>query len=214
MSEQAAVREMHEKMNEDVPSMVKGINANPPEAPKPFHYPVTTSAAGAEDSLGSLYDAPDPMNLTKEQAKSDATVVVEHAATHAGLNDLATWMENAQISLIKKGRGKNRELLPDFCAEVAGEMRSTAERFYDLSPSGQEVALLQLKQKFFARMGDLRNGDGQFKSKYLEDLSRGFTTALAEMLPPVPEGVEGVQGRTRGEVLATLPEGIFRPSAA
>lgn len=212
--DQAAVKEMHEKMNEDVPSMVKEINANPPEAPKPFHYPTATSAAGAEDSLGSLYDAPAPMNLTKEQAASDATDVVDQATAPAGLNGLATWMENAQTALSKKARGKNRELLPDFCAGVAGEMRAIAERFDDLSPSGQEEALLNLKQKFFARMGELRNGDGQFKSKYLEDLSRGFTTALAEMLPPLPEGVEGVQGRTRREVLATLPEGMFRPSVA
>lgn len=214
MPDQAAVQEMHEKMNEDVAVTAQEINANPPEAPKPFHYPTAASGAGAEGSLGSLYDAPDPMNVMKQQDDIDLTPYLEQAAAHTGLNGLATWMENAQTDLIKKARGKNRDLLPDFCAGVASEMRTMAERFDDLSPSGKEVALLQLKQNFFARMGELKNGDGQFKSKYLEGLSHGFTAMIAEMLPPAPEGVEGVQGRTRREVLATLPKGTFRPSVA
>lgn len=212
------VEGMHDKMRDDLPAKVREVKARAESgdlhAPKPFHYPTATSAAGAEDSLGSLYDAPAPMNLLKQQDASDATDVVDQATAHGGLNGLATWMENAQISLIKKGRGKNRELLPDFCAGVASEMRSTAERFDDLSPSGKEVALLDLKQKFFARMGELNNGDGHFKSEYLKSLSLQFNSALAEMLPPASEGVEGVQGRTRREVLATLPEGMFRPSVA
>jgi hypothetical protein len=234
MPDQGAVLEMHEKMTDDLPAMVKEINreveAGMLKAPATFHYPVAAEQSG---EMGALYDAPDPMNLLHQEETVEmadvsefleeedvpdvtdsledmdatdvveplhlqaASTAVEQAPAHTGLSGLATWMENDQTHLNKKARGKNRELLPAFCAGVAADVREMGIRFEGFSPSGREVALFQLKTKFLTRLNVLH---GRPKAKYLAQLTRGFTESLAAMLPD----------QERGKDLMTLPEGIFR----
>ncbi len=234
MPDQGAVLEMHEKMKDDLPAMVKEINreveAGMLKAPATFHYPVAAEQSG---EMGALYDAPDPMNLLHQEETVEmadvsefleeedvpdvtdsledmdatdvveplhlqaASTAVEQAPAHTGLSGLATWMENAQTHLNKKARGKNRELLPAFCAGVAADVREMGIRFEGFSPSGREVALFQLKTKFLTRLNVLH---GRPKAKYLAEFTRGFTESLAAMLPD----------QERGKDLMALPEGIFR----
>ena len=196
---------------------------NPPETltpPADFVYPKPEQADSAQDPTTlpdeeriqmSPLDAPEPL-FVKAKGQAEKAAILPHA----GLQGLAVKMEHDVQSLVNIARGKNRTRLPQFCADIAKEVREMAQSFNGLSVSGKEVALLCLKQKYFARLSDketgLVRGDGSYYSAYLERYSRQFLGQLAEFLPPVDEsaGVAGVQNRVKNEVLATLPEGFFR----
>lgn len=152
------------------------------------------------------YDVPESQ-LAQAQKKPAS---MEVAPANARLAAIADWMGGSAERLLKTARGRNRERLPAFLAATTADLRALAARFDTLSPSGQEVGLLDVKKKYFERMTDkdtgLVAGDGAYRAELYAAHSRNFLSQLAELLPPVPEasGVDGIQNRVNEEIRATL----------
>lgn len=192
------------------------LNTTEVKAPKPFHYEFDFQVDEKEpsDSLGSLEPTLDPYAVPEPRFVKAFVASTEVAVpAHEGLLALADQMEGKQEALRKMARGRNRERIEGFCTATSADLKELSSRFNGLSDSAKEIALLDLKQKYFARLENtLVRGDRNYYSTYLRTHAQEYLAQLSSLLPEVPEsaGVEGIQGRVKNEVLATLPEGFFR----